>query len=71
MKANIIITGGAGFIDSNLVRHVFENTNYHIIVADKLTYAGNVESIADLLESRRVELEQCDIADRRAMADVF
>lgn len=67
----IIITGGAGFIGSNLVRHVFENTDYHIIVVDKLTYAGNIESIVDLLESGRVELEQCDIVDRCAMASVF
>ncbi len=71
VSIRIIITGGAGFIGSNLVRHVFDNTSYHIVVVDKLTYAGNMESIADLLESDRVELEQCDIADRAAMAKAF
>ncbi|MCW8964693.1 MAG: GDP-mannose 4,6-dehydratase, partial [Gammaproteobacteria bacterium] len=67
----IIITGGAGFIGSNLVRHVFEQTDYRIVVVDKLTYAGNVASIDDLLESDRVSLQQVDIADQAAMARVF
>jgi len=67
----IIITGGAGFIGSNLVRHVYEQTDYQIVVVDKLTYAGNVASIDDLLATDRVVLQQLDIADQAAMARVF
>jgi len=68
---SIIITGGAGFIGSNLVRYVYEHTDYRIVVVDKLTYAGNIASIGDLLETGRVSLEQIDIADQAAMAKVF
>jgi dTDP-glucose 4,6-dehydratase len=69
--STIIITGGAGFIGSNLVRHVYEQTDYQIVVVDKLTYAGNLASVEDLLGSDRVRLEQVDIADADAMAGVF
>ena len=68
---SIIITGGAGFIGSNLVRYIYENTDYQIVVVDKLTYAGNIVSIEDLLETNRVSLEQVDIADQSAMTGVF
>ena len=67
----IIITGGAGFIGSNLVRYVYEHTDYQIVVVDKLTYAGNIASIGDLLETNRVTLEQVDIADQTAMTGIF
>lgn len=67
----IIITGGAGFIGSNLVRYVYEHYDYKIVIVDKLTYAGNRASIADLLESERVVLAESDIADRRAIEEVF
>lgn len=67
----IIITGGAGFIGSNLVRYVHGQTDYRIVVVDKLTYAGNLASIEDLLNDERVSFEQVDIADRSAMQRVF
>jgi len=67
----IIITGGAGFIGSNLVRYVHANTDYRIVVVDKLTYAGNMASIDDLLDDGRVIFEQADIADRQAMQVIF
>lgn len=66
-----MITGGAGFIGSNLVRYVFNQTDYHVVVIDKLTYAGNIASIEDLLQTGRVDLVEADIADQQAMARVF
>ncbi|GAA2015585.1 dTDP-glucose 4,6-dehydratase [Brevibacterium samyangense] len=56
------MTGGAGFIGSNFVRYVLENTDYSVTVLDKLTYAGNKESLAGLDESR-FSLVEGDIAD--------
>ena len=67
----IIITGGAGFIGANLVRYVYEHTDYRIVVVDKLTYAGNVASIEDILGSERVSLEEVDIANASDMDRVF
>ena len=43
----ILITGGAGFIGSNLIRHILDNTDYQVINVDKLTYAGNLDSLSD------------------------
>ncbi len=59
---NIIVTGGCGFIGSNFTRWVAENTDCHVTVLDKLTYAGNPENIADLPPDR-VELVVGDICD--------
>ncbi|WP_344310927.1 dTDP-glucose 4,6-dehydratase [Brevibacterium samyangense] len=58
----LLVTGGAGFIGSNFVRYVLENTDYSVTVLDKLTYAGNKESLAGLDESR-FSLVEGDIAD--------
>lgn len=70
-EETIIITGGAGFIGSNLVRYVHQHTSLQIVVVDKLTYAGNVASIEDLMSSGLVRLEQVDIADHAEMGRVF
>lgn len=67
----IVITGGAGFIGANLVRYVLRQTDYHIVVVDKLTYAGNIASIHDLLQMDRVDLVRSDIADKAAMQRLF
>ena len=67
----IIITGGAGFIGSNLVHYVYQQTGYRIVVVDKLTYAGNLVSIEGLLSDERVVFEKTDIADKLAMQQVF
>ncbi len=58
----VLVTGGAGFIGSNFVRHLLTHTDDHVIVLDKLTYAGSRESLADLPEAR-FELVVGDIVD--------
>ncbi len=65
----LLVTGGAGFIGSNFVHHVVDNTNYHVTVLDKLTYAGNSESLAGLPEDR-VRLSVGDIADPDRVNDL-
>ena len=67
----MIITGGAGFIGSNLVRYALANTDSRIVVIDKLTYAGNLCSIEDLTADARFVFLQADIADRSEMERVF
>ena len=61
--AQLIVTGGAGFIGSNFVRHVVTHADYSVTVLDKLTYAGCEENLADLPE-HRVRLVVGDVADR-------
>jgi dTDP-glucose 4,6-dehydratase len=67
----LLITGGAGFIGSNLVFHVLEHTGDRIVIVDKLTYAGSLLNLEGALGSPRVTFVQADIADRDAMARVF
>lgn len=64
---NILITGGAGFIGSALVRYLIGETNHHILNIDKLTYAGNLDSLVDVIENPRYQFSQTDICDRSAM----
>lgn len=68
----ILITGGAGFIGSNFVHYRFENyPDDEIYVLDKLTYAGNLDNISDLLESPRVHFVQGDITDKSFIDALF
>lgn len=67
----ILVTGGAGFIGSAVVRHIINNTSDSVINLDKLTYAGNLESLADVAESARYAFEKVDICDRAAVDRVF
>ncbi|MGF1761307.1 dTDP-glucose 4,6-dehydratase [Photobacterium sagamiensis] len=67
----ILVTGGAGFIGSAVVRHVINNTNDSIINVDKLTYAGNLESLADVENNGRYAFEQVDICNRAELDRVF
>ena len=67
----ILITGGAGFIGSAVVRQYIEQTDATIVNVDKLTYAGNLESLGPALEHPRHVFEQADIADRQAMDRIF
>ena len=57
------ITGGAGFIGSAVVRHLINNTNHNVVNVDKLTYAGNLESLKSIAGSERYHFEQVDIID--------
>lgn len=67
----ILITGGAGFIGSAVVRHIINNTQNSVINVDKLTYAGNLESLIDVSKSERYFFEQVDICDRAALDRIF
>ncbi|HHQ4615727.1 TPA: dTDP-glucose 4,6-dehydratase [Aeromonas veronii] len=67
----ILVTGGAGFIGSAVVRHIIRDTQDAVINLDKLTYAGNLESLADVSSSDRYAFEQVDICNRAELDRVF
>ncbi|MGY5662856.1 GDP-mannose 4,6-dehydratase, partial [Vibrio chemaguriensis] len=67
----ILVTGGAGFIGSAVVRHIIRDTQDTVINLDKLTYAGNLESLVHVSESERYYFEQVDICDRAELDRVF
>ena len=67
----LLVTGGAGFIGSAVVRHVIENTENEVLNVDKLTYAGNLESLARIVKNPRYTFSQTDICDRAALDELF
>lgn len=67
----ILITGGAGFIGSAVVRHIIQDTQDSVINVDKLTYAGNLESIKDVSDSERYQFFQLDICDGAGLSKVM
>ncbi len=67
----ILVTGGAGFIGSAVIRHIIKNTQDYVINLDKLTYAGNLESLKEVEYSERYVFEQVDICDRAELDRVF
>jgi len=67
----IVITGGAGFIGSAMVRYMIARTNHEILVLDKLTYAGNLTSLASVQGQRRYHFSQTDICDHSAITKIF
>ncbi|WP_300172961.1 dTDP-glucose 4,6-dehydratase [uncultured Aliivibrio sp.] len=67
----ILVTGGAGFIGSAVIRHIINNTNDSVVNVDKLTYAGNLNSLVDIAESSRYSFEKVDICDRAELDRVF
>ncbi|MDH3707513.1 MAG: GDP-mannose 4,6-dehydratase, partial [Acidimicrobiia bacterium] len=64
----LFVTGGAGFIGSNYVRYVLDNSDDEVTVFDALTYAGNRETVADLDDNARYAFVQGDITDRDAVS---
>lgn len=68
---NILVTGGAGFIGSAVVRHIIKNTNHDVLNIDKLTYAGNLESLKEIENNNRYKFKQIDICDAEALKQEF
>jgi len=71
MGKKLLITGGAGFIGSAVIRHIINNTEHSVVNADKLTYAGNLESLESIEDDARYTFEQVDICDATEMRRVF
>ncbi len=67
----ILVTGGAGFIGSALIRYLIQETEHSLLNVDKLTYAGNLESLIDVEEDSRYRFEKVDICDAVAIKGLF
>jgi dTDP-glucose 4,6-dehydratase len=67
----IVVTGGAGFIGANFVRHALARTDARVVVFDKLTYAGNLDSLAEVASHPRYAFVQGDIAERDSVRALF
>lgn len=67
----IFVTGGAGFIGSAVIRHIIHNTQDSIVNVDKLTYAGNLDSLSEVSNNSRYAFEQVDICDADELKRVF
>lgn len=70
-RKTLFVTGGAGFIGSALIRRLIEVSDYHIVNIDKLTYAGNLESLLSVADNARYHFEQADICDAEKMTALF
>ncbi|MFN4151990.1 MAG: GDP-mannose 4,6-dehydratase, partial [Candidatus Sericytochromatia bacterium] len=67
----VIVTGGAGFIGSAMVRFLIKNTDFKVVNVDKLTYAANLDSLREVSNNNRYIFEKVDICDRSALEKVF
>ena len=67
----ILVTGGAGFIGSAVIRHVLDHTEVRVVNIDKLTYAGNLDSLAQIKNHESYTFEEVDICDRKSLDVVF
>ena len=67
----VLVTGGAGFIGSAVIRHLLADTKHAVVNVDKLTYAANLDAIPDASQNNRYAFEHADICDASAMAKIF
>src|SRR5690606_11601005 len=67
----ILVTGGAGFIGSAVIRHIINNTSDSVVNVDKLTYAGNLDNLITVATSERYAFSQVDICDQATLEKVF
>lgn len=67
----LLITGGAGFIGSAVIRHLIQHTADSVVNVDKLTYAGNLESLESVVKNDRYRFEQVDVCNREELNRVF
>src|SRR5262249_6506012 len=70
MPKRVLVTGGAGFIPSNFIRHLLAATEYDVVSLDALTYAGNIDNLADVLSHPRLSFVHGDICDEGLVRDV-
>src|SRR3954463_152546 len=70
MRKRVLVTGGAGFIPSNFIRHLLAATPYEVVSLDALTYAGHIENLADVLSHPRLSFVHGDICDEELVRDV-
>src|SRR2546429_2381143 len=71
MSKRIMVTGGAGFIGTAVVRHIIRETKHQVLVVDKLTYAGNLDSLAPVSNDPRYGFVRADVADAPKMRELF
>ena len=69
-RRRVLVTGGAGFISSNVIRHLLAATSYEVVSLDALTYAGNLENLADVLSHERLAFVHGDIRDAELVRSV-
>jgi dTDP-glucose 4,6-dehydratase len=67
----ILVTGGAGFISSNMIRYLLDATDHEVVTMDALTYAGNLANLDDVIDHRRLRFIKGDIRDVRDVSDAF
>jgi dTDP-glucose 4,6-dehydratase len=69
-RKRVLVTGGAGFISSNVIRHLLEATDYDVVSLDALTYAGNIENLADVMSHERLAFLHGDIRNADLVAEI-
>lgn len=71
MTIKILVTGGAGFIGSAVIRHMIKETEHHVLNVDKLTYAGNLDSLISISDHPRYQFSETDICDYGSLTQLF
>ena len=70
MAKRVLVTGGAGFISSNFIRWLLKNTPWEVVSLDALTYAGNIENLADVMSHERLSFVEGDIRDTELVREI-